>query len=558
MIVSVRGRGDGVFVRIKNSHGYKYLQIVESKREGKKVKQRVLTTLGQLEPLRSSGKIDDLTRSLAKFASIRTIIDAHREGAIQAHRTLSIGPALVFGRLWQQLGISEAIQGQVADRRWRFSMERAIFLTVLHRLMDPGSDRAAERWKEDFQIEGTEGIELHHLYRAMGWLGEQSIQLGHDARSLRCRKDLIEEELFQRNRDLFSELELVFFDTTSLYFEGNGGESLGQYGHSKDHRPDLKQMVVGAVLDGAGRPICCELWPGNLTDVTSLIPVVERLKSRFGIASVCVVADRGMISAQTIEKLESEKLGMSYILGARMHRDKTVRDTVLPSLEKLHVVTPAKKKSADPSPLSVREQWVGGKRYIVCYNEDQARKDAADRAAIVESLKEKLKNGDKSLVGNKGYRRYLKSAGKEHFTIDEAKLAAEQRFDGMWVLRTNTTFAAAEVALKYKQLWMVESIFRSAKSLLETRPIYHKVDDTIRGHVFCSFLALVLRKELETRLEKQGQKPEWADINRDLRALQEVQVEMNGKKIYLRTDLRGVCHTVLQAAGVAAPPTVRE
>ena len=437
-------------------------------------------------------------------------------------------------------------------------MERAIFLTVLHRLMDPGSDRAAERWKEDFQIEGTEGIELHHLYRAMGWLGEQSIQLGHDARSLRCRKDLIEEELFQRNRDLFSELELVFFDTTSLYFEGNGGESLGQYGHSKDHRPDLKQMVVGAVLDGAGRPICCELWPGNLTDVTSLIPVVERLKSRFGIASVCVVADRGMISAQTIEKLESEKLGMSYILGARMHRDKTVRDTVLPSLEKLHVVTPAKKKSADPSPLSVREQWVGGKRYIVCYNEDQARKDAADRAAIVESLKEKLKNGDKSLVGNKGYRRYLKSAGKEHFTIDEAKLAAEQRFDGMWVLRTNTAFAAAEVALKYKQLWMVESIFRSAKSLLETRPIYHKVDDTIRGHVFCSFLALVLRKELETRLEKQGQKPEWADINRDLRALQEVQVEMNGKKIYLRTDLRGVCHTVLQAAGVAAPPTVRE
>ena len=547
-----------MFVRIKTSHGYKYLQIVESKREGKKVKQRVLTTLGQLDALSASGKIDDLTRSLAKFSSIRTIIDAHREGTIQAHRTLSIGPALVFDRLWQQLGIKEAITGQVAARPWRFSLERAIFLTVLHRLFDPGSDRAAERWKEDFQINGAEGIELHHLYRAMGWLGEQSIQLGHDARSLRCRKDLIEEELFRRNRDLFSELELVFFDTTSLYFQGQGGESLGQYGHSKDHRPDLKQMVVGAVLDGAGRPICCELWPGNLTDVTSLIPVVKRLKSRFGIASVCVVADRGMISAQTIEKLESPELGMSYILGARIHRDKTVRDEVLPSSEKFHIVTGAKKKTGDPSPLSVREQWVGKKRYVVCYNEDQARKDAADRTAIVESLKEKLKSGDKSLVGNKGYRRYLKSAGKEHFTVDEAKLAKEQLFDGMWVLRTNTAFPAAEVALKYKQLWMVESIFRSAKSLLETRPIYHKVDDTIRGHVFCSFLALVLRKELETRLEKHGSKPEWADINRDLRALQEVEVEMHGKKLYLRTDLRGVCHTVLQAAGVAVPQTVRE
>jgi transposase len=317
-------------------------------------------------------------------------------------------------------------------------------------------------------------------------------------------------------------------------------------------------MVVGAVLDGVGRPICCELWPGNLTDVNSLIPVVQRLKDRFAITSVCVVADRGMISARTIGDLEGAELGMRYILGARMHRDKTVSDEVLPSIAEFQVVTGAKKKAGDPSPLSVREQWVKGKRYIVCYNEDQARKDAADRAAIVESLKEKLKNGDKSLVGNKGYRRYLKSAGPQHFTIDEAKLAEEQRFDGMWVLRTNTEFDAAEVALKYKQLWMVESIFRSAKSLLETRPIYHHFDDTIRGHVFCSFLALVLRKELEMRLEKQGDKLEWADINRDLRALQEVEVEMQGKTLYLRTDLRGVCHKVLQAAGVATPPTVRE
>ncbi|MGA2977192.1 MAG: IS1634 family transposase [Spirochaetia bacterium] len=547
-----------MFVRIKNSHGYKYLQIVESKREGKKVKQRVLATLGQLDALSASGKINDLTRSLAKFSSIQTLIDSHRQGTIQAHRTLSIGPALVFERLWHQLGIDEVIRRQLSESRCRFSVERAIFLTVLHRLMDPGSDRAAERWKEDFQIKGTEGIELHHLYRAMGWLGELSIQLGHDARSLRCRKDLIEEELFRVNRDLFSELELVFFDTTSLYFEGQGGESLGQYGHSKDHRPDLKQMVVGAVLDGAGRPICCELWPGNLTDVTSLIPVVNRLKNRFAITSVCVVADRGMISEETIEKLESDELGMLYILGARMRKDKTVRDAVLPSAAKFQVITGTKGKAADPSPLSVREQWVGGRRYVVCYNEDQARKDAADRAAIVESLKEKLKSGDKSLVGNKGYRRYLKSAGSEHFTIDEEKLAKEEAFDGMWVLRTNTAFAAADVALKYKQLWMVESIFRSAKSLLETRPIYHKVDDTIRGHVFCSFLALVLRKELETRLERGGQKLEWADITRDLRALQEVEVETNGKKLYLRTDLRGVCHTVLQATGVAVPPTVRE
>ena len=166
--------------------------------------------------------------------------------------------------------------------------------------------------------------------------------------------------------------------------------------------------------------------------------------------------------------------------------------------------------------------------------------------------------GDTSLVGNKGRRRYLKSAGKERFTIDEAKLAKEQLLDGMWVLCTNTSFGAADVALKYKQLWVVESIFRSAKSLLETRPIYHKFDDTILGHVFCSFLVLVPRKELETRLEKNGAKLEWADINRDLRALQEVEMEFHGKRLFLHTDLRGACRAALQAAGIAAPATVRE
>jgi hypothetical protein len=546
-----------MFVRVKRTRGYTYLQIVENKREGPRVKQRVLTTLGQMEELTSSGKLDDLARSLTRFTDALKVIDAHRQGSLRACRTLCLGPALVFERLWHELGIDEVLVGQLSGSRRHFPIERAIFLTVLHRLFDPGSDRGAERWKEDFKIHGVQNIELHHLYRAMGWLGEQSVQLGRDPRAVRCRKDLIEEELFKRNRDLFTQLQLVFFDTTSLYFEGHGGESLGQYGHSKDHRPDLRQMVVAVVLDGSGRPICCELWPGNLTDVTALIPVVRRLKSRFAIESMCVVADRGMISAKTIQTLESAELSLSYILGVRMHLEKEVRDEVLLSKEEFRQVRGAKKKSDDPSPLAVREQRVGSRRYIVCYNEDQARKDEADRKAIVASLAEKLKAGDKSLVGNKGYRRYLKSAGPEHFTLDEAKIAEEQRFDGMWVLRTNTELPAEEVALKYKQLWMVETIFRSAKSLLETRPIYHKVDDTIRGHVFCSFLALVLRKELEARLESRGGKLEWADIKRDLRALQEVELDSEGKRWYLRTDLRGVCHDVLQAAGVAVPPTVR-
>ena len=546
-----------MFVRVKKNREYSYLQIVESRREGKSVKQRVLATLGQYDALAASGKIDDLARSLLKFTAGIQVIDAHREGSLQAHGTKSIGPALVFDRIWRELGIRDVIVEKLEGKRFRFSVERAIFLTVLHRLFDPGSDRAAEHWKDDYRIDGVEGLELHHLYRAMSWLGGSLVQHGNNPLTLRTRKDLIEEELFRRNRDLFSSLDLVFFDTTSLYFEGQGGESLGQHGHSKDSRPDLRQMIVGAILDGSGRPICFELWPGNVTDVTTLIPIVERLKTRFAIASVCVVADRGMISAGTIERLEGEEFHMDYILGVRMRMVKEVREEVLASGDAFATVTGKRLKATDPSPLRVREQWIGDHRYIVCHNEEQARKDAADRTAIVESLRDKLHDGDKSLVGNNGYRKYLKSGGEEHFTVDEEKIDAERRFDGTWVLRTNTNLDAAEVALKYKQLWMVEDIFRSVKSLLETRPIYHHHDETIRGHVFCSFLALVVLKELEARLDARGKHREWAMIRQDLKALQEVEVEMEGKAWYLRTDVHGICNDVFKAAGVAVPPAVR-
>jgi hypothetical protein len=151
----------------------------------------------------------------------------------------------------------------------------------------------------------------------------------------------------------------------------------------------------------------------------------------------------------------------------------------------------------------------------ICYNEEQARKDKASRAAIVESLREKLKEGDKSLVGNNGYRKYLKTTEADHFVIDDEKLASEEKFDGIWILRTNTDLSAADVARQNKQLWMVEDVFRSVKTVLETRPIYHKMDETIRGHVFCSFLALMLLKELESRLEARDHHVEWNDIKQD-------------------------------------------
>ena len=306
-----------------------------------------------------------------------------------------------------------------------------------------------------------------------------------------------EEALFESRRDLFTEVELVFFDTTSLYFEGRGGESIGQRGHSKDHRPDLKQMVVGMALDVEGRPICCEMWPGNTADVTTLVPVVKRMRQRFRLREITVVADRGMVSQATLNAFESSDPPVRYIVGVRMRRQKKVSLSVLGSRRAWFESVPARSKAKDPAPLKIKEVWVEDRRYLVCLNEEERCKDAHDRQAIVAHLREQLRCGDKSLVGNKGYRRYLKVEGSGHFVIDEKQVKAEERYDGIWVLRTNTVYNSETVAHVYKALWTVEDIFRTNKSILETRPIYHKRDETIRGHVFCSFLALVLKQELE-------------------------------------------------------------
>ena len=199
---------------------------------------------------------------------------------------------------------------------------------------------------------------------------------------------------------------------------------------------------------------------------------------------------------------------------------------------------------------------VEGRRYVVCLNEDQAAKDRHDREAIVAALRDALERGDKSLIGNKGYRRFVRAQGKR-FSIDREKVEQETRYDGKWVLRTNMDLSAAQTALKYKQLWMVEQMFRSMKSLLQTRPIYHKCDETIRGHVFCSFLALVLRKELEDRLGRKGWHPEWADIIQDLDNLLETEISVDGKGYIVRSHTQGTVGKVAQACGAALPPLLR-
>lgn len=545
-----------MFFRLKKSGSRAYVQIVENKRVGGAVQQTVIATIGRADELAASGALASLLASGARFCEQVLLIRAFDDGSgedfsLSAKR---IGGPLLFGRIWEQLGIDAVLNGLLEDRAFGFPVERAVFVATLHRLFVSGSDRDCTSWMSDYDIPGADGLDLHHFYRAMAWLGEEIAAKAEGELAPRCVKDMIEEKLFERRRDLFTDLSAVFLDTTSLSFYGEGGETLGEHGYSKDHRPDLKQMVLGLVVDGQGRPVCTEMVPGNTADVTTLLPVIDRLRSRFHIGRICVVADRGMISADTIAGLEDRKL--EYILGARERTDGIARRIVMENEEPF--VPLLIERNTGETQLFVKQVTFEGRRYIVCRNEAEAEKDRADRQAVIAGLEAQLRKGDKALIGNSAYRRFLRKTkatkDKPAFEIDPGKLAEEARFDGVFVLRTNAHVTPLQAVLRYRDLLQVESLFQRAKAVMRTRPIFHSSDAAIRGHVFCSFLALALRKHLDDLLAEAKVTSEWKILLRDLDRLTQVSIRHNGSDWLVRADASPAIARIFRHARIALPP----
>ena len=548
-----------MFFRLKTSGQRGYVQIVENRRDGAAVRQRVIANLGRADELAASGALASLIASGARLTDqvlLITALDEDADGALSL-AAKRIGGPMLFGKIWERLGIGAVIDDLLKGRAFEFPVERAVFAAALHRLFVSGSDRDCSAWMEDYDIPGAEGLDLHHFYRAMAWLGEEVEEKPAGALAPRCVKDLIEEKLFDRRRDLFTDLSVVFMDTTSLSFYGEGGEALGEHGYSKDYRPDLKQMILGLVVDGDGRPICTEMWPGNTADVTTLLPVVDRLRERFSIGRVCVVADRGMISAATIAGLEERKL--EYILGARERSDAVVRRIVLENDDPF-VPLLIERKSGETQ-LFVKQVKVEGVRYVVCRNEEEAENDRREREAIVAALDAQLKKGDKALIGNSAYRRYLRKTGARgasSFEIDAGKLAEEARFDGIFVLRANARVTPLQAVLRYRDLLRVEDLFRRTKAVMRTRPIFHSSDAAIRGHVFCSFLALAMQKHLDDLLRQAGLASEWKDLLRNLDRLAEVRIRHRGADWLVRTDAAPAVAALFRAAHVALSPRAQK
>ena len=522
-----------MFVRVKRSlqNGvlYEYLQIAQSYRKEGKPRQRVLATLGRRDEILADGRLDALLESMAKFSEKHRVLSAGREMA--ARTAKSWGPALVFGRLWEEQGLPEIIKALSGGRKFGFDVERTAFAMILQRLCAPGSDLQGSGWVET--VEGLSGIDLQHFYRTNGFLAE-------------VREEL-ERALFMRDRDLFSqELDLVFLDTTSVYVYRDKETALRKRGYSRERRPDLPQVVLGVAVDRKGWPVSWEIFPGHTADPAALEAIVGKLRECFRIRRVIVVADRGMMGKESLKLLTEGKAPYDYILGCRMRKQKEVAEEVLARAGRYEEVG---------QKLKVKEVRIDDRRYVVCLNEEEARKDAAARAAILARLEEKLSEGPKSLLGNKGYARFLKMA-KGALEINGAAVAAEARYDGKFVLRTNTELPASEVAQTYKSLWRVERTFRETKSTLEIRPIFHHRDDTTIGHIVAGFLALRLEVDLQRRLDEKAVETSWPTLMRDLSEVRAARVEFGVKTYLLRTDLQGSSHQAFQAAGVRPPSPV--
>jgi hypothetical protein len=527
-----------VFVRVKRSGSgstaREYLQIVESRREGARVRQRVIATLGRRDELVADGRLDGLLSSLAKFSEQLRVVARVRADGLEAHTARSWGPALVFERLWQHQALPSLLARLTQGRRFEFDVERVAFALALQRLCAPGSDLQGAAWLRTVECPGFERIELQHLYRTVGFLADV--------------RDPLEKDLFFRDRDLFSQgLDLVFIDTTSTFIYRTEQTELRRRGYSRDRRPDCPQVVLCLAVDRQGWPIAWDLLPGNTADTTAFVAMIAKLRERFHIRRVVVVADRGMISRDTIALLENDAdAPFDFILGCKMRQQKEVSEEVLARAGRF-------RKVADN--LEVKEVVVDRRRYVVCKNPIEARKDAAAREAIVEKLEQALRQGPKTVVGNVGFRRYL-HIQKGALSIHRDAIARDARLDGKFVLRTSTDLDTADVARAYKSLWRVERCFRETKSTLEVRPVFHHRDDTTIGHIVGCFLALRLEVDLQHRLDQRGSEVAWPDLMRDLGEVKAVELSLDGERYRLRTELRGAASAAFAAAGVRPPSAV--
>jgi hypothetical protein len=482
-VVSTRKRGPDA----------RYLQLVEGERDGQgRVQTRILHSFGRTDQL----DVEQIRRLVDQLGRYLDPAGAPNASGIEVSRSWSFGGTHLLDALWRELALDQFFSRALEARSFAQPVERAIFALVCHRALAPASKLACSRWAgAGAWIPGLERggkeLDVQHLYRAMDFL--------HAA-----MPELQEHLYFQVSDLLNTDVSVLFYDTTSVSFYLDGADPEGglrRYGHSKKKRPDLPQIVVALAINRDGIPVRHWVFPGNRNDVTTVEEVTRDLLGlrprRF-----IFVGDRGMVSQANLDFLESRRLG--YVLGCRLRADEALAARMLSLRGRYRSVREG---------LDVKETKIidGGRtmRYLLCRSEGRAEREAATRGRIIERLEEELAQrrpdaghtrSSCSLLSKPGYKRYLVEATGGELRIDRAKVAADARYDGKYVLMTNELdLPPEELVLGYRDLWKAERAFRSMKSLLDLEPVQHRTPERITAHVHLCVLAHLLTRVAENR-----------------------------------------------------------
>ena len=460
-----------------------------------------------------------------------------------------LGGVWALDGLWRQLGIDATMAGLLARRRLDARSERVLFALVANRALEPMSKLAATRWvAERVAVPGLHTVDDDTCYRAMDWL--------------LAIEDEVSEAVYFAVADLLNlEVDLLFFDTTSTYFEIEGpdaaseGEQVGfrAFGHSKDHRADLPQVVIGMAVTRTGIPIRVWCWPGNTND-SALIRQVEDDLRAWKLSRVVWVADRGFSSAENRRYLQ--RAGGHYIIGEKLRGHNREAQAALSRAGRYHTVA---------GNLRVKEVVIDDAtmrdRFVVCHNPEQAERDRFVRDQLLAQLRDAIAGSDplaktarSELAGQlrsyPGLKRFLRITAAGKLRIDQAAVSAEARLDGKFLLRTSDpTLSAEDVALGYKQLLEVERGWRDMKSTLELRPVYHRLEDRIRAHVLLCWLALLL-----IRLAETATGDTWRNLRHELDRMHRVTLATSAGVVVQRTATTAGQATILRDLKVAEPP----
>jgi len=503
-----------------------YLQLVESYRDGDRVRQRVVAKLGREDQL-DPAEIDRLVRSLAPYGTL-AVGDTSGLERVVVHPGREYGAVHALNHVWGELGLSGMLADLAAGRRFAFPVSEVVKAIVFARVLEPSSERAlVKEWLARVFAPEFEGIELQHAYRALKFLADVGPELETRLTGVLTGK-------------LFADASLVLFDTTSSYFEGLGPEGLAGFGFSRDQRSDRPQVNLGLLTSREGYPLGHWLFPGRQSDVKSMALASREFRERLALGSFVVVADRGMVSAANLAALRED--GIDYIIAERLRRKAS--HEALSRAGRYQRVTPT---------IEVKEVSRDGvERLILCRNQPRAEEDARQREAILSHLERQLAMGSWRDSLKPGARRYLKVDGSSA-RLDRSRIADDAKYDGKWVLRTTTTLPASEVALAYRGLWRVEDAFRTLKTPLELRPIHHKSENGVRGHVQSCVLAYLLTRIIDDRLEQAGLEITAPAALAELARIQRVPVQHAGLTITKTTTPNAKQKQILAAIGAPVP-----